>query len=130
MVERNGHEGTVNVGENLVLIVGPLGKARKEVVDALVVRVIDVRTVLVNENTRLVLEVVCIARDMVAALEHRHAESSGLGEAACANGACIAGAHDNHVISSRIELLGKTRGNLHRYSLNEVPATNVSRLFG
>ena len=70
MVEGHGHKGTVDVGEHLVLIIRPLGKARQEIVHALVKGVIDMRTVLVNQDSGLVSAVVGIARYVATALQN------------------------------------------------------------
>ena len=82
MVEGHGHQGAVNVGEDLVLIVRPLGKARQEVVHALVEGVVDVRTVLVDKDAVFVQVIVGVARNMIAALEHGNMESSVFGQTA------------------------------------------------
>ena len=85
MVEGHRHERAVDVGEHLVLVVGPLGEAREELVHALVHGVVDVRAVLVDEDARLVDVVVGVARDVVAALDDGDLEAARLGEATGAN---------------------------------------------
>ena len=66
--------------------------------DALVGGVVDVGPVLVDEHARLVIAVVGVARDVVAALEHADLEAARLGEAARADGARVAGADDDRII--------------------------------
>ena len=105
MVEGHGHQGAVNVGEDLVLIVRPLGKARQEVVHALVEGVVDVRTVLVDKDAVFVQVIVGVARNMIAALEHGNMESSVFGQTARANGAGVSGTHDDHVICVGVKFL-------------------------
>ncbi len=70
MVKGHGHKGTVNVGEHLVLVVRPLGKARQEIVHALVKGVVDVRAVLVDQDSGLVSAVIGIARNVATALQN------------------------------------------------------------
>ena len=97
VVEGNGHEGAVDVGKHLVLVVGPLGKAGEELVHALVHGVVDVRAILVDQDAGLVLVVVGVAGDVVTALEDGDLHAAGLGEAARADGAGVARAHDDCV---------------------------------
>ena len=103
MVEGHGHEGSVDVGEYLVLVVRPLGKARQEVVHALVKGVVDVRTILVNQDSGLVSAVEGIARDMATALQNGNAIADGLGKTAGANGTGITGADNDHVVRTGIK---------------------------
>ena len=105
MVEGHGHQGAVDVGENLVLIVRPLGEARKEVVHALIEGVVDVRAVLVNKDAVFIQVIVGVARNMVAALEHGNMESSVFGQTARADGAGVSGTHDDHVICVGVKIL-------------------------
>ena len=58
----------MDVGKHFVLIVSPLGKAGKECVHTVVVGVVDMGTVLVNQNPRLIVVIVGVACDMVAPL--------------------------------------------------------------
>ena len=113
VVERHGHELSVHVCKHLVLIVGPLGKTRKERMDALVKRVINVRTVLMDQNARLVVIVVGIAGDVVAALEYSDAETGGLGKTTSAHCTRVTSAYDDHVVGTRIKISRKTRVDLH-----------------
>ena len=98
MVERDGHEGAVDVGEDLVLVGRPLGEAREELVHAIVGRVVDVGTVLVDEHARLVIAVVGVARDVATALEHADLEAARLGETPRADGARVAGTDDDRIV--------------------------------
>ena len=117
VVERNGHKGTVDVGEHLVLVIRPLGKAREELVHALAVGVVDVRTVLVDEDALVVHVVVGVARDVLAALEHRDAKSSALRHTARAYRAGVPGTHHDHVVRIGVEGCRKTVRDLHTCSL-------------
>ena len=108
VVEGHRHERAVDVGQDLVLVVGPLGEAGEELVHAVVDGVVDVRSVLVHEDARLVGVVVGVAGDVVAALEHADLEAARLGQAARAGGAGIACPHDDRVIGVGREARGQT----------------------
>ena len=103
MVKGHGHEGAVDVGEHLVLVVRPLGKARQEVMDALVKSVIDVRTVLVDQDSGLVSAVVGITRDVAATLQNGNTIADSFGKTAGANGTGITGADNDHVVRTGIK---------------------------
>ena len=118
VVEGHRHERAVDVGEHLVLVVGPLGEAREELVHALAHGVVDVRAVLVHEDARLVVVVVRVARDVVAPLEDGDLEPAGLRKAACAHGAGIPRADDDGVIAVRIEPGGQTVFDTHTRPLS------------
>ena len=96
VVERDGHEGAVDVRQDLVLVVGPLGEAREELVHALVHGVVDVRAVLVHEDARLVLIVVGVAGDVVAALEDGDLHAAGLGQTAGADAPGVSAADEGY----------------------------------
>ena len=87
----------MDVGKHLVLVVGPLGEAGEELVHALVGGVVDVRAILVDQDAGLVLVVVGVAGDVVAALEDGDLHAAGLGEATGADGAGVARADDDGV---------------------------------
>ena len=108
VVEGNGHERPVDVGQNLVLVVGPLGEAREELVHALVGGVVDVRAVLVNQDASLVHVVVGVARDVVATLEDANLEAAGLNEPAGAHRTGVSGTNDDGVIGVRSKTDGQT----------------------
>ena len=108
VVEGNRHERAVDVGEHLVLVIGPLGEAGQERVHALAEGVVDVRTVHVNKHTGLIQVVVGVAGDVVAALEDGDAEADGLGEATGAHRTRIARTDDDHVVGARVEILRET----------------------
>ena len=103
MVEGHGHKGTVDVGEHLVLIIRPLGKARQEIVHALVKGVIDMRTVLVDQDSGLVSAVIGIARNVATALQNGNTIADGLGKTAGANGTGISSTDDNHVVRAGVK---------------------------
>ena len=103
VVKGHGHKGAVDVGEHLVLVVRPLGKARQEVMDALVKSVIDVRTVLVDQDSGLVSAVVGITRDVAATLQNGNTIADSFGKTAGANGTGITGADNDHVIRTGIK---------------------------
>ena len=103
MVEGYGHKGAVDVGEHLVLIIRPLGKARQEIVHALVKSVIDMRTVLVDQDSGLVSAVIGIARNVATALQNGNTIADGLGETAGANGTGISSTDDNHVVCAGVK---------------------------
>jgi hypothetical protein len=103
MVEGHGHEGSVDVGEYLVLVVRPLGKARQEVVHALVKGVVDVRTVLVDQDSRLVSAVEGITRNVATALQNGNTIADSFGKTAGANGTGITGADNDHVVRTGIK---------------------------
>jgi len=113
MVEGHGHERALDVGEHLVLIGGPLREAREELVHALVGGVVDMRAILVDEDSGLVMAIVGIAGDMVPALEDADLKAAGLCEAACAYGTGITGADDDDIVRIGREGLGKTALNAH-----------------
>ena len=98
VVEGDRHERAVDVGEHLVLVVGPLGEAGQEVVHALVEGVVDMRAVLVDQDAVPVIAVVGVARDVVAPLEHGDTEPGGLRQATGAHRAREPGPHDDHVV--------------------------------
>ena len=103
MVKGHGHKGTVDVGEHLVLVVRPLGKARQEIVDALVKGMVDVRTILVDQDSRLVSAVEGIARNVATALQNGNTIADGFGKTAGANGTGITGADNDHVVRTGIK---------------------------
>jgi len=103
VVKRHGHEGAVDVGKHLVLVVRPLGKARQEIVDALVKGMVDVRTILVDQDSRLVSAVEGIARNVATALQNGNTIADSFGKTAGANGTGITGADNNHVVRTGIK---------------------------
>ena len=103
VVEGHGHKGAVDVGEHLVLIIRPLGKARQEIVHALVKGVIDMRTVLVDQDSGLVSAVIGIARNVATALQNGNTIADGLGKTAGANGTGISSTDDNHVVRAGVK---------------------------
>ena len=103
MVKGHGHKGAVDVGKHLVLVVRPLGKARQEIVDALIKGMVDVRTVLVDQDSRLVSAVEGIARNVATALQNGNTIADGFGKTAGANGTGITGADDDHVVRTGIK---------------------------
>ena len=103
MVEGHGHKGAVDVGEHLVLIIRPLGKARQEIVHALVKGVIDMRTVLVDQDSGLVSAVIGIARNVATALQNGNTIADSLGKTAGANGTGISSTDDNHVVRAGVK---------------------------
>ena len=103
VVKGHGHEGAVDVGEHLVLVVRPLGKARQEVVHALVKGVVDVRTVLVDQDSRLVSAVEGITRNVATALQNGNTIADSFGKTAGANGTGITGADNDHVVRTGIK---------------------------
>ena len=103
MVEGHGHKGTVDVGEHLVLIIRPLGKARQEVMHALVKGMVDVRAILVDKDSRLVSAVEGIARNVATALQNGNTIADGLGKTAGANGTGISSTDDNHVVRAGVK---------------------------
>ena len=119
VVEGNRHKGTVDVGEHLVLIIGPIGETREELVHAFVGGVIDVRAVLVDQDARLVLVVVGVARDVVAALKDGDLHATGLCKAARANAARIPAADNEGVIGFRVEARAETALDVHKVPLRK-----------
>ena len=103
VVKGHGHKGAVDVGKHLVLVVRPLGKARQEIVDALIKGMVDVRTVLVDQDSRLVSAVEGIARNVATALQNGNTIADGFGKTAGANGTGITGADDDHVVRAGIK---------------------------
>ena len=103
MVKGHGHKGTVDVGEHLVLVVRPLGKARQEVMHALVKGMVDMRTILVDQDPGLVSAVIGIARNVATALQNGNAIADGFGKTAGANGTGITGADNDHVVRTGIK---------------------------
>ena len=103
MVKGHGHKGTVDVGEHLVLIIRPLGEARQEVMHALVKGMIDMRTILVDQDSRLVSAVEGIARNVATALQNGNTIADSFGKTAGANGTGITGTDNNHVVRTGIK---------------------------
>ena len=103
MVKGHGHKGAVDVGEHLVLVVRPLGKARQEVMHALVKGMVDVRAILVDKDSGLVSAVIGIARNVATALQNGNTIADGLGKTAGANGTGITGADNDHVVRAGIK---------------------------
>ena len=103
MVKGHGHKGTVDVGEHLVLVVSPLGKARQEVMHALVKGMVDVRAILVDKDSRLVSAVEGIARNVATALQNGNTIADGFGKTAGANGTGISSTDDNHVVRAGVK---------------------------
>ena len=120
VVERDRHESAVDVGEHLVLVVGPLGEAGEELVDAVALGVVDVRTVLVDQDARVVDVVIGVARDVVATLDDGDAEAAGLGKAACADGASVTGTDDDHVVRVGVEAGGEPTSDTHSNPLDKL----------
>ena len=69
VVKRNGHQLAVNVSQNFVLVVSPLSEAREELVNAVTHGVIDVWTVLVNKNARVIKAIVSVTGNVVSTLK-------------------------------------------------------------
>ncbi len=113
VVEGDGHEGAMHVGEDLVLVLRPVGEAREELERALVGGVEDVRAVLVHEDARLVPVVVGVARHMAAALEDADLEAAGLGQTARADGTGVSGPHDDGVEGGGVEVVRKACVEVH-----------------
>ena len=103
VVKGHRHKGTVDVGEHLVLVVRPLGKARQEVMHALVKGMVDMRTILVDQDPGLVSAVEGIARNVATALQNGNTIADGFGKTAGANGTGITGADNNHVVRTGIK---------------------------
>ena len=103
MVEGHGHKSAVDVGKHLVLIVRPLGKARQEIVHALVKGVVNVRTVLVDQDSSLVSAVVGIARNVATTLQNGNAIADSLGKTAGTNGTSVPGTDNDHVVRTGIK---------------------------
>ena len=122
VVEGDRHQGAVHVGQHLVLVGRPLGEAGEVLVHAVVVGVVDVGAVLVHQDTGLVLVVVGVAGDVVAALQHAHPVAAGLSQATGADGTSIARANDENVVLLRVEVLGETLADVHVRVLSGRPA--------
>ena len=118
VVERDRHERAVDVRKDLVLVVGPLGEAREELVHALVHGVVDVWAVLVDEDSGIVNVVVGVAGDVVATLEDADLEPAGLGQAARADGTSVARADNDGVIGVGRETIWQTVHDTHRNPLS------------
>ena len=118
MVKGNRHQGAVDVGKHLVLVVGELGEAREELVDTIVEGVVDVRTVQVHEDARLISVVIGVAGDVGAALHDRNVRAGGLGHAPRDSGACITGADDDGVVLVGRERTARVHRDAHRDPLN------------
>ena len=103
MVKGHGHEGAVDVGEHLVLVVRPLGKARQEIVDALIKGMVDVRTILVDQDSGLISAVVGVTRNVATAFQNGNAIADSLGETTGANGTGISSTDDNHVVYAGVK---------------------------
>ena len=103
VVEGHGHKGAVDVGEHLVLIIRPLGKARQEIVHALVKGVVNVRTVLVDQDSSLVSAVVGIACNVATTLQNGNAIADSLGKTAGTNGTSVPGTDNDHVVRTGIK---------------------------
>ena len=103
VVEGNRHERTVDVGEDLVLVARPLREAREVLVHAVVHGVVDVRTVLVHKNARVIHVVVGIAANVVASLDDGDLHAARLGKATGADRTRVARAHDDGVIYIWVE---------------------------
>ena len=103
VVKRHGHEGAVDVGKHLVLVVRPLGKARQEIVDALIKGMVDVRTILVDQDSGLISAVVGVTRNVATALQNGNTIADGLGETTGTNGTGITGTDDNHVVCAGVK---------------------------
>ena len=69
VVKRNRHQLAVNVSQNFMLVVSPLSKAREELVNTVTHGVVDVWTVLVNKNARVIKAIVSVAGNVVSALK-------------------------------------------------------------
>ena len=123
VVERHRHERAMDVCKHLVLIVRPLSEAGQEVMHAVVVRMVDMRTILVDEDACLVLIVVGVARDVVAALDDADLEVQGLCQAAGTYCSCITRTDDEDVVAVSIEIIRQTMCDIHTTSLTGACAT-------
>ena len=103
VVEGDRHERAVDIGQNLVLVASPLSEAREVLVHAVVHGVVDVWTVLVHQDARIIHVVVGIAANVVASLDDGNLHAARLGKAACADRTCVACAHDDGVVCIGIE---------------------------
>ena len=70
---------------------------------ALVKGVIDMRTVLVDQDSGLVSAVIGIARNVATALQNGNTIADGLGKTAGTNGTGISGADNNHVVCAGVK---------------------------
>ena len=96
--------------------------------NALAIRVVDVRAKHMDEDAALIVIIVRVARDVVAALKDGDAEPHGLGKAAGAHGAGVSCADNDHVVLMRVEASRKTKGDLHRNSLDRPAARRALEL--
>ena len=71
--------------------------------DALVKGMVDVRTILVDQDSRLVSAVEGIARNVATALQNGNTIADGFGKTAGANGTGITGADNDHVVRAGIK---------------------------
>ncbi len=67
-IDRHRQELPVHAGQHAVLVPAPLGELREVIEDLARVRVENVRAVFVHEHARVVVMVVGVARDVVAAV--------------------------------------------------------------
>src|SRR5581483_10563256 len=89
---------SIDHGAHPVLVEAPRGEAREIFEDPLAVRMKDMGSVAVNENSVLIRLVICISGDMGASIDQQDTATRG-GEALSANGAGKARSHDEDIIA-------------------------------
>ena len=71
--------------------------------DALIKGMVDVRTILVDQDPGLISAVVGVTRNVATALQNGNAIADSLGETAGTNGTGISSTDDNHVVYAGVK---------------------------
>ena len=88
--------------------------------NALILRVINVRTILMNKNASLVLVVIRVTSDVVAALDDGDAEATGLRKTASTDRTRIASSDNDHVVAVGRKTSGKPVCDTHSCPLDKL----------
>ena len=100
-VDRDRHQATVDERPHPVLVLPPPGEARQVAEHLVRVGVEDVRTVAVNQQSLMVILIVGVAADVIAAVDQQHAAVAFTGDPFGKNGAGVACPNDQIIESGR-----------------------------
>ena len=100
-IDRDRHLHAVHFRQHPVLVEAPFGEAREMVEDLLRVGVEDMRTVLVDQQPVVVITVIGVAADMVAAVDEKNALVALARKTLRQNAARKAGADNQPIVHSR-----------------------------
>ena len=105
VVKRHGHQLAVDIRANLVLVVCPFGKAREELVHPVADGMVDVRTVLMNQDARIINPVVRVSGNVSAALDNCDFKIARFSHTASHNGTGISGTDHHDIVGIGVKTI-------------------------